>query len=371
MHPIDWEKNCTWQAEKTAGAFCAGCPYISHFKVLFFLQTSFLSALWLSALPPCQVLITCSSSLLLLICCLYTGGDWFLVAAVGVLFGMGLIFLPFVLRSFPLPEGLSDRKALLYILGELFLLLCLLGACCLYTGGDWFLVAAAGVLFGTGLVFLPLVLRSLPLPEKLSNRKALLYVLGELLLLLCLFGGSCLYTGGNWFLSASLWTVFGLSIPLLPPLMKQIPLPLRWRSHKALVYFSFETVLLLVGLAYQGWGTFFPVPALPLALLCLALPWGWMAALRYLPLNRWFRLGTGFGWTALWLWLAPWSLDQILLRSNQISSHPYQLLLPVDFTRWTGDALTANVTLFILLGLILLAALCAVLGIRRARTGHR
>lgn len=49
------KKNCTWQAEKTAGAFCAGCPYISHFKVLFFLQTSFLSALWLSALPPCQV----------------------------------------------------------------------------------------------------------------------------------------------------------------------------------------------------------------------------------------------------------------------------------------------------------------------------
>ena len=49
------EKNCTWQAEKTAGAECAGCPYISLFKVLFFLQTSFLSALWLSALPPRQV----------------------------------------------------------------------------------------------------------------------------------------------------------------------------------------------------------------------------------------------------------------------------------------------------------------------------
>lgn len=64
-------KNCTWQAEKTAGAFCAGCPYISLFKVLFFLQTSFLSALWLSALPPRQVLISCSSSLLLLICSLH------------------------------------------------------------------------------------------------------------------------------------------------------------------------------------------------------------------------------------------------------------------------------------------------------------
>jgi len=49
------EKNCTWQAEKTTGAFCAGCPYISLFKILFFLQTSFPSALLLSALLPCQV----------------------------------------------------------------------------------------------------------------------------------------------------------------------------------------------------------------------------------------------------------------------------------------------------------------------------
>ena len=30
---------------------------------------------------------------------------------------------------------------------------------------------------------------------------------------------------------------------------------------------------------------------LPIALLCLALPWGWLGALRYLPLGRWFRAG--------------------------------------------------------------------------------
>ncbi|MFQ9412068.1 MAG: hypothetical protein ACLR1T_14915 [Evtepia gabavorous] len=55
------------------------------------------------------------------------------------------------------------------------------------------------------------------LPEELAHRKVSLYVGIELLLLLALFGVACLYTGGTWFLSAALWTVFGLGIALLPP----------------------------------------------------------------------------------------------------------------------------------------------------------
>ena len=53
--------------------------------------------------------------LLLLVCCLYTGGDWFLIAGVSVLFGMGLVFLPFALRALPLPEELAHRKVSLYV----------------------------------------------------------------------------------------------------------------------------------------------------------------------------------------------------------------------------------------------------------------
>ena len=42
--------------------------------------------------------------LLLLVCCLYTGGDWFLIAGVSVLFGMGLVFLP-LRPARPAPAG--------------------------------------------------------------------------------------------------------------------------------------------------------------------------------------------------------------------------------------------------------------------------
>ena len=207
------------------------------------------------------------------------------------------------------PEG---RRGLASLGGFTGCLLLLLLVCCLYTGGDWFLIAGVSVLFGMGLVFLPFALRALPLPEELAHRKVSLYVGIELLLLLALFGVACLYTGGTWFLSAALWTVFGLGIALLPLLLRQLPLPWNWSRHKAVVYLSFESILLLAGLAWEGRTGDFPLPMLPIALLCLALPWGWLGALRYLPLGRWFRAGVGLAWTGLWIWLAPFVLDRYL-----------------------------------------------------------
>ena len=265
------------------------------------------------------------------------------------------------------PEG---RRGLASLGGFTGCLLLLLLVCCLYTGGDWFLIAGVSVLFGMGLVFLPFALRALPLPEELAHRKVSLYVGIELLLLLALFGVACLYTGGTWFLSAALWTVFGLGIALLPLLLRQLPLPWNWSRHKAVVYLSFESILLLAGLAWEGRTGDFPLPMLPIALLCLALPWGWLGALRYLPLGRWFRAGVGLAWTGLWIWLAPFVLDQIYLHMGYFTSTPYQLILPIDFHNWAA-AMSANVMFLIILGFLLLGLLCVVAGILWRRTHPR
>ena len=72
--------------------------------------------------------------LLLAVCCIYTGGDWFFLGATGVLFGMGLFFTPYILRKLPLPEQISERKTSVYIAVETALLLLLLGAGCIYDG---------------------------------------------------------------------------------------------------------------------------------------------------------------------------------------------------------------------------------------------
>ena len=136
---------------------------------------------------------------------------WFWIVLASELMVASLTLLPTFV-----PEG---RRGLASLGGFTGCLLLLLLVCCLYTGGDWFLIAGVSVLFGMGLVFLPFALRALPLPEELAHRKVSLYVGIELLLLLALFGVACLYTGGTWFLSAALWTVFGLGIALLPLLL--------------------------------------------------------------------------------------------------------------------------------------------------------
>lgn len=127
---------------------------------------------------------------------------------------------------------------------------------------------------------LPYVLRHLSLPPSLTGRKALLYVTIQLLLLFLLFGVCCVSSGESWFLSACLWTAFGVTLVSLPFLMKEIPLPILWAHHKALIYFSFETLLLLLGLLWEGRDGSFLLPMLPCALLCLALPWGWASFSR-------------------------------------------------------------------------------------------
>lgn len=206
---------------------------------------------------------------------------WFWIVLAAQLMVAALTLLPTFVPQ--------ERRGAAALGGFTAALVLLLGVCCLYCGGTWFPVAAVSVVFGLGLVFLPFVLRTLPLPAVLSRRKSALYVGIELALLLALYGAACLYTGGTWFLSAALWTVFGLGILLLPPLLPQLPLPWSWDRHKALVYLSFETLLLLAGLAWEGRAGGFLLPMLPTAALCLTLPWGLLGLLRYLPWNRWFR----------------------------------------------------------------------------------
>ncbi|MER2236314.1 MAG: zf-HC2 domain-containing protein [Candidatus Limivicinus sp.] len=57
-------------------------------------------------------------------------------------------------------------------------LLLLLGVTCIYTRGDWFWIASAGVLFGLSVIFLPFLLRAKPLQKLIGNTNRWLIVIG-------------------------------------------------------------------------------------------------------------------------------------------------------------------------------------------------
>lgn len=57
-------------------------------------------------------------------------------------------------------------------------LLLLLGVTCIYQRGDWFWIASSGVLFGLSVVFLPFLLRTKPMKRLIGNTNRWLIVIG-------------------------------------------------------------------------------------------------------------------------------------------------------------------------------------------------
>ncbi len=83
--------------------------------------------------------------LLLLTCNIYSHGNWFLVAFASTIFGMTVVFLPFVLDRIGLPEFVSNNKALVCFIVDTILLFLLLLVCDLYTNGGWFFTRAVPI----------------------------------------------------------------------------------------------------------------------------------------------------------------------------------------------------------------------------------
>ena len=254
---------------------------------------------------------TLALELLLGVCCLYTGGDWFFVAGISVLFGLCLVLLPFVLRRLPLPEALASRKTLLCLGADLALLLALLGVCCAYAGGDWFWIMAVSVIFAAAVLLLPFVMKQLPLPEALRRHRAAFWLGTVSLLLFVLLGAACLYDGGDWFL----------------------------------------------------------LPALPMAVYGLLLPWGVLVLARYLRAGGWFRSAAAFGFMAVWYWLFPWVLDRVMALDGRYMDPSYSLLRPFgfDLAHWDAAGTASNVMMLILAALILIALALAAVGMLRRR----
>ena len=187
----------------------------------------------------------------------------------------------------------------------------LLGVCCLYTGGDWFWITAVSVIFAAAVLLLPFVMKQLPLPEALRRHSAALWLGTVSLLLFVLLGAACLYDGGDWFL----------------------------------------------------------LPALPMAVYGLLLPWGVLVLARYLRAGGWFRAAAAFGFMAVWYWLFPWVLDRVMALDGRYMDPPYSLLRPFgfDLAHWDAAGTASNVMMLILAALILIALVLAAVGMLRRR----
>lgn len=297
--------------------------------------------------------------------------DWFFIVLFSVLLCASILLVPSLCA---LDSTWERRRPLLSLGGFTVSLLLLLLSICLYCGGDWFFIAAAACLFAISLLILPFLLPRLPMPEKYGRCRLSLYLAAATLMLLLLLLVCCLYSGGRWFLLAAVAVLFGLGLVFLPLVLHQVKLPGKWGKHRLLLYFCVESLLLFLvvwlghaasisGFSLRG----FTADTL-VTLLMLTLPWGLMLFLRYLPASRYFRAAAACAWGSLWLWTSPLLMDAILapFYGWQDGLNYYTLATPFTAANlsfglaWLWDAL-------LILVLAAAAVILAFLGLRQAR----
>ena len=296
----------------------------------------------------------------------------FLVASASVLLAFGVLFLPVVLRQLPLSGGWERRKTTLYLSGCAALLLLLLAVCAAVYGGDWFPAAAASTLLIFGILCLPVVLRQLPLSGGWEHRKATLYLSSCTALLLLLLAVCAAVYGGNWLPAAAAGVLLAFSILCLPVVLRQLSLPSPLCRHKAALYGGVESILLILLLAVCAFpgGDWFWMPGLPLALYGLGLPWACLLLIRYVPVNRWLRAGGCFAVLAFYQFSFVWVTERLCLLGGYVTEDLHPFGPRPDFSNWTDiRPRSENVMALLTAFFLLLALICCAVGIVRRSRG--
>ncbi len=95
--------------------------------------------------------------------------SWVGIVMAGIITAASLIVVPLTVRE--------DRAFWTFCAFTASLIL-LLGVICLYTGGDWFRIAAGAVLLGLSVIFLPFLVKARPVRNLIGGGNRVLLILG-------------------------------------------------------------------------------------------------------------------------------------------------------------------------------------------------
>ena len=109
-----------------------------------------------------------------------------------------------------LPKLIKKHKLILIPLSMYLSLCLLLGICCIYTGGNWFLIPVLSVLLGMIIIFTPIYISKLKVFSKIKKYNDFISVaidfvmLNILLIVVDLYSVSNNYTNNHWYLKIAL-----------------------------------------------------------------------------------------------------------------------------------------------------------------------
>ena len=160
---------------------------------------------------------------------------------------------------------------------------------------DWFFIVLTAMLLVAAILVVPLVV-----PEK----KLFWTILGATGALLALLLTCCIYTGGDWFLLVAVSCIFGISLLVAPYVVKNIPLPQKLRNHKACIVVFWDSfwlyLLLTVCGCYVRGGNIYWRTSMTVTTYILCIIWIWLIVLRYLKRSGWTKAGILIMATGIW-----------------------------------------------------------------------
>lgn len=284
-----------------------------------------------------------------LICNLALGHalDWFFIVLTALLTTASVIVVPLMARERRFSKTVGCFTASLMLL---------LLTICLYSGGNWFFVTTVPIIFGMSVIFLPFIIRQIPLPPALKNRKALTVILWDVFWLLFMLLTCCLYANGVWFGVAAVPVVFGLSVVILPFLIRQVPLPEFMANHKGLAVMLWDTLwlylLIIVCGIYGGDGSYWR-PALIITSWCALFPWAIFFTARYLKAHPMIKAGIITIVSGLFMSTMNDFVAKVALAESSVKIYGPSVL-KANLFDWSNEMINSNVTFLILIGSVVL-----------------
>ena len=143
-----------------------------------------------------------------------------------------------------LPKHIKKHKLIFVPLSEFLALTLLLGVCCLYNGGNWFLIPTLSVLLGMIVIFMPIYIKKYKIFEKVRKYGDFVSVgidfvaLNILLIVIDIFSVANGHTNSHWFLK------IGFPITLVCYLFLNILMAVRFLKVNKLIKTSIILTLI-------------------------------------------------------------------------------------------------------------------------------
>ena len=226
---------------------------------------------------------------------------------------------------------------------------------------SWFFIVLSALLLSASF---------LNFPKLIKKYRLITITLMQLVCLFLLVGVCCIYTKGNWFLLASNWILLGFAIVFVPIYIKHYNLPQVIKKHSALFSVLFDYLLLLIaGIITQGYcksignsqnwylNIFLPISAFVFVSFVLAFT----LIIRYAKLNRWLKSSLCL-WVSAIFTLICYPVTGFVLKLNGIEQE--KLYFP-NFAVWEVDMIDSNVLALLVATLLVLAVVFMAIGLTK------